>query len=296
MPPLTVQNSVNLRPPIALSVETLLIDFHTHSTASDGALTPAELLRRAHARGVSALAVTDHDTVSGCLEAMAEPMADLQLVSGLELSCRWGGTTIHIVGLGIDPAQQGLTALLASLDRLREDRAGKIAEKLDRLGMSGALAGARGLAGSGSICRPHFANWLVSEGHAETAGVAFDKWLGNGKPADSKTQWPDLVTSVTAITAAGGLPVLAHPLKYRFTRTKLRALCSDFGAAGGIAVEIVNGRQTSTEIAALSRLAQEMDLAVSIGSDFHRDWPYGADLGVDTSVTRGLPAVWEMLL
>ena len=274
----------------------MLIDFHTHSTASDGALTPAELLSRAQARDVKALAVTDHDTVSGCLEAMATPVADLKVVSGLELSCRWGGTTIHIVGLSVNPAQQGLTALLASLDRLREERAGRIAEKLDRLGMPGALAGARGLAGSGQICRPHFANWLVDEGYAKTAGVAFDKWLGNGKAADSKTPWPELATTVTAIRAAGGLPVLAHPLKYRFTRTKLRALCSDFGAAGGIAVEIVNGRQASSEIADLSRLAQEMDLAVSIGSDFHRDWPHGADLGVDTAVARGLPAVWEMLL
>lgn len=274
----------------------MLIDFHTHSNASDGALPPVELVRRAKGLGLQALAITDHDTLAGWREASKAPVEGITLVPGVELSCRWGGATIHVVGLGVDGDNPRLAALLLQLDRLRRDRAAKIAAKLDRLGMPGAIEGAQRLAGDGPICRPHFAHWLVSQGYVETVGKAFDKWLGDGKPGDSKTQWPQLDESVSAITAAGGVATLAHPLKYRFTRSKLRALCSDFTTAGGSGIEIVNGRQSTVDITNLKRLSQEMGLAVSVGSDFHRDWVYGAELGVDTDIAGGLPTVWEMLL
>ena len=129
-----------------------------------------------------------------------------------------------------------------------------------------------------------------------TVSRAFDKWLGNGKPGDSKTLWPSLAETVAVIVAAGGVPVLAHPLKYRFTRTKLRAMCDAFSSAGGAAIEIVNGRQSDSEIVALKRLAKDKDLMVSLGSDFHREWAHGADLGVDTSIAGDVAGVWEMIL
>ena len=273
----------------------MLIDFHTHSTASDGLLPPAELLARAQRRGVEALALTDHDTVAGYRAALEHPIAGLTLVPGVELSCHWGGATIHIVGLGMKIDDGALQHLLVSLDQLRRERAESIALKLARLGMPGALEGAQRLAGAGPICRPHFANWLVAEGHVDRVAKAFDKWLGNGKSADVKTQWPALQVAVAAITDAKGVAVLAHPLNYRFTRTKLRALCSEFALVGGAAIEIVNGRQAGSDIALLKRLAEDMGLAVSIGSDFHREWAHGADLGVDTAVAGDLPTVWELL-
>ena len=278
------------------SLEPLLIDFHTHTTASDGALSPSQLLLRAVDRGVEALALTDHDTLSGWRATQSLQSNGITLVCGVELSCQWGGATIHVVGLNVNANAAPLIDMIDHLQRLRGDRAVKIAAKLEQLGAAGALVGAQALAGDGAICRPHFAHWLVAEGHMPSVSRAFDKWLGNGKPGDIKTSWPNLAETSAVIVAAGGVPVLAHPLKYRFTRTKLRALCDAFSDAGGLAIEVVNGRQSDSEIAALKRLAKDKNLMVSVGSDFHREWAYGADLGVDVSVAGGVSGVWEMVL
>ncbi|WP_435211967.1 PHP domain-containing protein [Luminiphilus sp. nBUS_16] len=274
----------------------MLIDFHTHTTASDGALSPSELFSRAVDRGLTALAVTDHDTLAGWQAAQSLQSHGVALVCGVELSCLWGGATIHVVGLNVNAKSEELLEALDHLQQLRRDRAEKIAAKLERLGAVGALAGAQALAGDAAICRPHFAHWLVSEGYMPTVSRAFDKWLGNGKPGDIKTPWPALADTVAVIVAAGGVPILAHPLKYRFTRTKLRALCDAFSVAGGLAVEIVNGRQSDAEITQLKRLAVDKNLSVSLGSDFHREWTYGADLGVDVAIAGDISGVWEMIL
>lgn len=274
----------------------MLIDFHTHTTASDGALSPSQLLLRAVDRGVEALALTDHDTLCGWRATQSLQSNGITLVCGVELSCQWGGATIHVVGLNVNANADPLIDMIDHLQRLRGDRAVKIAAKLEQLGAAGALVGAQALAGDGAICRPHFAHWLVAEGYMPSVSRAFDKWLGNGKPGDIKTLWPKLAETIAVIVAAGGVPVLAHPLKYRFTRTKLRALCDAFSDAGGLAIEVVNGRQSDSEIAELKRLAKDKNLMVSVGSDFHREWAYGADLGVDVSVAGGVSGVWEMVL
>jgi predicted metal-dependent phosphoesterase TrpH len=125
------------------------------------------------------------------------------------------------------------------------------------------------------------------------AGEAFDRYLGQGRRGDVKAFWPDLAEVTGWIAAAGGVAVLAHPLKYRFTRMKLRRLALDFRSAGGRAIEIVSGRQTPDQVAQLSRLAAELDLEVSVGSDFHRDSPYGPRLGVELPPLRGVRGVWE---
>jgi predicted metal-dependent phosphoesterase TrpH len=273
----------------------VLVDFHTHTTASDGALTPRALLERAQSLQVSALAITDHDTVAGYLAVRHEVPDGLTLYPGTELSCVWGGANIHIVGVGFDPEHVSLTAMLSRLDEARVERAGKIAQRLERAGMPGALAGACRIAGASQIGRPHFAAWLVEQGFVDDAPTAFDRWLGRGKMGDVKAFWPPLAEVVVALVEAGGVAVLAHPLKYDMTATKLRALCKDFVAAGGQAVEIVSGRQSADERARLSRLAAELNLAVSVGSDFHREWTYGADLGVDTSTVSAGNGVWELL-
>jgi 3',5'-nucleoside bisphosphate phosphatase len=274
----------------------VLIDFHTHTTASDGALEPLELIRRAAERGVTQLAITDHDTVAGYQAVerhYTQVCPDVTLIPGVEMSCRWSGTTIHILGLGIDCEHPAMLAGLAQLSEARMARAHKIAQRLAAKGFDGALEGALEQAGESQIGRPHFAAWMIEQGHVESFGKAFDLYLGQGKIGDVKAFWPELATVTECIVAAGGVAAIAHPLHYRFTRMKLRRLVTDFALAGGQALELINGRQGSDQIAQLERLAKEFELEVSIGSDFHRDSPYGAEIGVELRHLNGLPGVWE---
>ncbi|MEP5766336.1 MAG: PHP domain-containing protein [Halieaceae bacterium] len=268
----------------------MIIDFHTHSHASDGELSPKELLRQAIAAGVQQFALTDHDTVAGYRELLASDEAlpeRFQLLAGVELSCVWGAATVHVVGLDMDIEHPQLAAGLERLDQARRERAAKIAEKLEKKGMPGALHGAREKAGISQIGRPHFAAWMVASGHVADANEAFDRYLGAGKVGDVKSFWPELAEVTEWITAAGGTAILAHPLKYRMTRMKLKRLLTDFRRAGGSCLEVYSGRQTADQTIDLCKLAQDFDLSVSAGSDFHRHWEYGPSLGVD--VTR-LPA------
>ncbi len=274
------------------------IDFHTHSSASDGALSPAELLARAAERAVELFAITDHDTVAGYREAARLARQDglPRLIPGVELSCRWSGTTVHIVGLGMDCDHPAMAEGLAELDQARRLRGEKIAVRLASRGFPGALEGACRHAGDSQLGRPHFAEWMVEQGHVADINEAFDKYLGQGKTGDVKAFWPELARAVGWIVDAGGVAVLAHPLKYRFTRMKLRRLAVDFAAAGGRAIEITSGRQHPDQTARLTRLAREQGLAISLGSDFHRDGPYSPDLGVELPRLEGLEGVWQRFL
>lgn len=277
---------------------TVLIDFHTHSTASDGALDPITLVQRAADRGIDAFAITDHDTVAGYRLARSRFVGGEgvpALVPGVELSCRWSGTTIHVVGLGMDIDHPALVAGLCRLDKARLERGGKIAERLARRGMPGALDGALAVAGDSQLGRPHFAQWMVAQGHVESANEAFDRYLGQGKIGDVKAFWPELAEATGWIVDSGGVAIVAHPLKYRYTRTKLRRLLVDFQAAGGQAMELVCGPGHKAEQRQqLERLASELELSVSAGSDFHRDGPYAPELGVELRHLAGFPGVWEM--
>jgi predicted metal-dependent phosphoesterase TrpH len=283
-------------PAEALSVKIVLIDFHTHTSASDGALAPSELVNRALAGNIELLAITDHDTVSGYLSAaeyLRSRRDPLRLVSGVELSCRWSGATVHVVGLGVDASAPALQSGLGSLDRARLERAGEIARRLGRKGFVGGLEGALRHAGDSQLGRPHFAAWLVEQGHVADHNQAFDRYLGQGRIGDVKAFWPELADVTRWITASDGVAVLAHPLKYRFTRMKLRRLVKDFSAAGGEALEIVSARQTPDQVRSLCALAREFDLEASVGSDFHRDGPYSPKLGVELPRLEGLRGVWE---
>ncbi|MEM1152607.1 MAG: PHP domain-containing protein [Pseudomonadota bacterium] len=280
----------------------MLIDFHTHTSASDGALSALELLTRARSRGVGMLAITDHDTVAGYLSAkkvlMSEAPArhDLQLIPGIEFSCCWSSTTIHIVGLGMDSEHEAMRYGLSLLNAARKDRSEAIAARLEKLGFVGALSGATALARSSQLGRPHFASWMVNQGHVKDHATAFNKFLGQGKTGDVKAYWPALKEVVSWIVAAGGVAVFAHPLKYQFTRMKLRRLVTDFVAAEGRAIEITSGRQRPEQIAQLKRLAAEFELEVSVGSDYHRDGPYFPPPGIELPKIKPLRGVWERWL
>ena len=277
------------------SVEIAVIDFHTHSAASDGALSARDLIDRAAREGVRRMAITDHDTIAGYLSVCQAVPAGLELISGVELSCQWGRVGIHIVGLGFDPAAPVMARHLENLEKARRERAEKIADKLDRSGMPGALAGAMAVAEGAQIGRPHFARWMVLAEHVESEEMAFKRFLGRGKPGDISMLWPALDDTVATITAAGGVAVLAHPLDYKMTATRLRALTDAFRDAGGVALEVINGRPRPGDTDTLWRLVRERDLRVSVGSDFHRDSPYGAGLGIDIAQIPEGMGVWEQL-
>ena len=279
-----------------LSVKIVLIDFHTHTNASDGALHPCEVVDRALAGNIDLLAITDHDTVAGYRTAAAyytRNPGTMRLLPGIEFSCRWSGTTIHIVGLGIDCDHPAMREGLAILNVARRERGVKIASRLAARGFAGALEGALAEAGDSQLGRPHFAAWMVAQGHVKDHNEAFDKYLGQGKTGDVKAFWPELADVTGWIEASGGAAVIAHPLKYRFTRMKLQRLVMDFCAAGGSGIEILSGYQTADQTTRLRRLAKEFELEVSVGSDFHRDAPYSPGLGVELPQLEGLRGVWE---
>jgi predicted metal-dependent phosphoesterase TrpH len=274
----------------------VIVDFHTHSLASDGALTPLELVRRAKAAGVRQFALTDHDTTAGYLSVRHTSEADeVGLISGVELSCLWATTTVHVVGLNFDADASQIIAVVEQLTQAREERAKKIAMRLAGVGIDGALEGAKAVANESQIGRPHFATWMVEAGAVNSVTEAFDKYLGAGKIGDVKMFWPPLSDVVQAITQAGGVAILAHPLKYRLTGMKLRALINDFKAAGGGAIEVLNGRQPETDLKRLSQLAEGNGLMCSVGSDFHRDFEYGPKLGIDVGRLPDGVYVWDAL-
>lgn len=272
-----------------------LYDLHAHSNVSDGILSPEMLVSRAKDKGVDVLALTDHDTVAGLARAReAAAEQGLRLIDGIEFSCNWGKIGVHIVGLAVDPASAVIQQAVGEQCRIRELRAEKIAERLHKLGLPGALAGARALAGEAVLGRPHFAQFLVDTGAVKSLNQAFKKYLGAGKPGDVKHMWPAMETAIDWIRAAGGVAVLAHPHKYNLTRTKICALASDFAAAGGRALEVLSGRQEPGVAEDLARIARERGLYASCGSDFHMpDQPW-QELGAFGTMPALCKPVWEL--
>lgn len=251
------------------------IDLHCHSTASDGVLTPSELITRAHEHGVKILALTDHDTIEGLPAAQqAADELDMQLINGIELSCVWGGATIHILGYDFALDDPAILAVSSTLHTGRWLRAEEIAKRLAAKGITGALEGAQAVQAAlgdslNAPARPHFAQFLVKEGHVRDYAEAFRKWLGAGKIGDVKQHWPSFDETMATLQRAQALISLAHLYHYNFTRTKRRRLVQDFVNAGGHALEVVNGMQPAEQVGTLSILAREFNLKVTAGSDFH---------------------------
>ncbi|MBR9882647.1 MAG: PHP domain-containing protein [Oceanospirillales bacterium] len=246
-------------------------DLHTHSTASDGSLEPRALVNAAYDAGVRVLALTDHDTLAGLSAARqtADKLEGMVFVDGVELTCLWQTRVIHLLGLGIHPEFSGFAEYMQVLTTLRDERAEKIAEKLVKKGLPDLLAEARAIAGDGQIGRPHFAQAMLNRKMVSTAQQAFDMWLGQGKAGDVKATWPSLEKAVGLVKQSGGYAIVAHPTKYKFTFTRLRALVDDLVAAGGDGVEVSFPGVTPNHLRDLLLLAQRKALWVSAGSDFH---------------------------
>lgn len=277
----------------------LLADLHMHSTASDGALDPVELMDRAAEAGVELVSLTDHDCLDGQVAASARARElGMQWVNGVELSAQWQGHTLHVLGYAFDGESESLRAAIETVRQGRWKRAEQISEKLASKRMPGALEGALAVqraAGadlSSPPARPHFADWMIQAGHVQDRPEAFRKWLGAGKLGDIKQHWPSLDEVVASLRGAGGVAVLAHPWHYGFTRSRLRRLLRDFAGAGGQGLEVVNGQQPVDQVAYLGKLAEEMGFLASCGSDFHHpDSPWMA-LGKMTAFPLHCTPVW----
>ena len=270
----------------------LIVDFHTHSQCSDGQLTPPDLIDLAFSRGCEQIAITDHDTVAAYagLHAQALP---IRLIAGCEISTQWQGLEIHIVGLNLDLQSAELLDGLAQQQSARSQRAQRIAAQLARQGYADALTGALELAKGGSVGRPHFARYLVEQGAVANVQQAFKRYLAMGKSAYVRSEWADLEQVCRWIRAAGGIAVLAHPLKYKMTLTKLRSLMVVFKDAGGCGVEVISGAQQPEQTRRMVALARQFDLCASVGSDFHQlDQPWAA-LGRVAALPQECVPVWS---
>lgn len=278
----------------------MIVDLHTHTTASDGSLTPAELVERARARGVQMLAITDHDTLAayGDLASHAGlghdglQYGEMTLVPGVELSCTWSGVTIHILGLGLDLQNTTIQQAAESQRQARQRRAQEIGRRLEKKGLPGVFQQVDAAVAGRAIGRPDFAKAMVKLGMVGSVADAFDRYLGSGKIGDVKAMWPGMAEVVGWIVAAGGTAVVAHPTQYKLTNAKLRRFLAEFVAAGGDGLEVCNGRPPDVEVRYLRELCREFDLAASAGSDFHQPNPW-CDLGCDSNVIGQCRPVWQ---
>jgi len=272
-------------------------DLHCHSVVSDGTLTPEALAQRAKANGVELWALTDHDEIGGQARAAeAAREQGMYYLTGTEISVSFIGATVHIVGLGFDP---GNAAIIEGLKRTRGgrgQRAMDMAEGLAQVGIHGAYEGALRFAGNHDlISRTHFARFLVDTGVCKETNEVFRKYLTEGKPGFVEHRWASLKDAVNWITQAGGVAVIAHPARYRFTANEEFALFSEFKAHGGQAIEVVTGSHSAAEYVTYGASAREFGLAASRGSDFHSPDESHTDLGTLPLLPGELTPVWDLL-
>ena len=246
-------------------------DLHCHSVVSDGTLTPEELAPRAAANGVELWSLTDHDEIGGQHRAIAAAhAAGMAYLTGAEISVTFAGVTVHIVGLGFDPDNAALREGLAETRDGRIPRARDMADQLAKVGIAGAYDGALKYVGNPQlVSRTHFARFLVETGVCRDTPEVFRKYLTEGKPGYVPHRWAALGDAVRWITQAGGVAVIAHPARYKFTANEEYALFSEFKAHGGQGVEVVTGSHTAAEYVTYADMAREFGLAASRGSDFH---------------------------
>ena len=272
-------------------------DLHCHSTFSDGLLSPAEVVRRAHANGVDLLALTDHDELGGLAEARrTADEIGLRFVDGVEISVSWDeDVTVHVVALDIDPGNAALAAGLAQVRSGRDERAREMAAELAKVGIAGAYEGALRYVGNPAlVSRAHFARYLAEQGHARDVKSVFDHWLAKGKPGYVAHQWATLEQALGWIQAAGGVAVLAHPGRFRLSGKELRRLLDEFKEQGGRAIEVLSGAHSAQQAAEFARLAREYGFAASRASDFHGPGESWLDLGRLPPMPPDLTPVWTL--
>jgi predicted metal-dependent phosphoesterase TrpH len=270
-------------------------DLHSHSTLSDGTLEPEVLAQRARDQGVELWALTDHDELAGLQRAAdAARAAGLAFLAGVEVSVSFAGETVHIVGLGIDIHHAALGQGLARTRHGRLQRARDMAAGLAQVGIKGAFEGAlEYVTNPDLVSRSHFARWLVDTGVCRDHGEVFRRYLTQGKPGYVPHRWAGLGETVQWIRGAGGIAVIAHPGRYKFTPTEEYALFSEFKAHGGEGVEVLTGSHGVADVEKYTAMALEFALAASRGSDFHSPEESRIDLGALPDLPAALEPVWQ---
>lgn len=271
------------------------VDLHSHSTVSDGMLSPDQVAQRAHDNKVDMWALTDHDEVGGL--AVAEKTATdlgMQFIPGVEVSVTWLGKTVHIVGLNIDYQQPQLVDALRYVRSGREQRSHQIADALDKLGISGAYEGALSYATNPElVSRTHFARFLIKEGYCSSMQEVFNKYLGEGGPAYVSMQWASLENAIRWIHEAQGVAVIAHPGRYDFSTLQFDLLFDTFKELGGEGIEVLTGSHTPAQYQQYTHIAKRYDFEASSGSDFHGVKEGRVDLGGLPELPSGLRPIWQ---
>ncbi|HAT7590974.1 RNase AM [Citrobacter werkmanii] len=274
----------------------VIYDLHSHTTASDGRLTPEALVHRAVEMRVGTLAITDHDTTAGIAAAREEISRSglaLNLISGVEISTVWENHEIHIVGLNIDISHPLMCEFLAQQTERRQQRARLIAERLDKAHIPGAWEGALRLADGGAVTRGHFARFLVECGKATTIADVFKKYLARGKTGYVPPQWCTIEQAIDVIHHSGGKAVLAHPGRYDLSAKWLKRLVAHFAEHHGDGMEVAQCQQSPNERTHLATLARQHQLWASQGSDFHQPCPW-IELGRKLWLPAGVEGVWQL--
>ena len=270
-----------------------MIDLHCHSYYSDGALSPDELIQKALIQQIQCLSLTDHDTVAGYSDLLlAASTTSIKIINGIELSVRWKKYDIHILGYQINHTLE-LDQLIMRQNQSRIDRAEQIGACLHLSGVSDAYKKASDVAGHKRVGRPHFARVLINEGKARDMKSAFKQFLGRGKIAYVTTPWISIQDAVEGIVNSGGQAVIAHPLKYGLTRSKLHELINEFKEIGGVGVEVVSGEMSGTQIREMSATSMRFNLLASSGSDFHSDSLSRINLGRQQQLPVNCIPIWH---
>ncbi len=272
-------------------------DLHSHSIFSDGTLTPEQLAERAKKNGVQVWALTDHDEISGQIRAIDAALSKgLQYLTGVEISVTFAQETVHIVGLGFDHLNSDILNGLEKTRSGRDLRAQEMSDSLAAVGIKGAYQGALQYVGNPRlISRTHFARFLVETKVCSDTHEVFRRFLTEGKPGYVPHRWASLGEAVNWINNAGGIAVIAHPGRYKFTANEEFALFSEFKTHGGQGVEVVTGSHTINQYDKYAELALEFDLVASRGSDFHGPGESRLDLGDLPPLPKSLTPVWQAL-
>lgn len=270
-----------------------MIDLHCHSHFSDGKLSPEELVLKAQEHHIQCLALTDHDTLAGFdLLSKAAQGTSVTVVRAVELSSRWKKYDVHILGYRMEQTAD-FEALILKQNTSRITRAEQIGAILQTLGVEDAYSKACQIAGHKRVGRPHFAQVLVNEGKAKDMKTAFKQYLIRGKCAYIPTPWISLQEAVEGIVNAKGQAVIAHPLKYGLTRSKLHELINEFKQYGGLGLEVVSGEMNASQIKEVAATCLRFGMLASSGSDFHSEEVSRTGLGRQQQLPANCTPIWQ---
>lgn len=247
-----------------------MIDLHTHSSASDGTYSPSQLMEYAREKGIKAIALTDHDTTDGIIEAQAKAKElGIEFCPGIELSVQWPTGEFHLLGLGLKTVSKELSSAIEFLRQERDNRNRKMAAKLQEAGINITYEEVVEKAGTSTIGRPHFASLMIEKGLIKVRQQAFDQYFAKGRPCYIDRTGLELEDAVKAIKTSGGIPVQAHPLSMYISWGKMDDAMIDIQMRGVEGLEAWHPGTRVNEAYRLEELAKKLGMVATAGSDFH---------------------------